>query len=112
MTTVATMIPHSRPAIGQEDFRATTEVLRSGQIAQGPWVERFERGMAGFFGLQGGVAVSSGTAALELALRALRIGAGDEVIMPSYVCPAPWLATQRVGAQATLVDIDLNGSRL
>ena len=108
MTTVVTMIPHSRPAIGQEDFRATTEVLRSGQIAQGPWVERFERGMAGFFGLQGGVAVSSGTAALELALRALRIGAGDEVIMPSYVCPAPWLATQRVGAQATLVDIDLN----
>ena len=108
MTTVATMIPHSRPAIGQEDFRATTEVLRSGQIAQGPWVERFERGMAGFFGLQGGVAVSSGTAALELALRGLRIGAGDEVIMPSYVCPAPWLATQRVGARATLVDIDLN----
>jgi perosamine synthetase len=108
MTTVATMIPHSRPAIDQEDFRATAEVLRSGQIAQGPWVERFERGMAGFFGLQGGVAVSSGTAALELALRALRIGAGDEVIMPSYVCPAPWLATQRVGAQAMLVDIDLN----
>jgi dTDP-4-amino-4,6-dideoxygalactose transaminase len=54
------------------------------------------------------VAVSSGTAALELALRALRIGAGDEVIMPSYVCPAPWLAAQRVGAEARLVDIDLN----
>ena len=108
MTTVATMIPHSRPAIDQEDLRATAEVLRSGQIAQGPWVERFERDMAAFFGVQGGVAVSSGTAALELALRALRIGAGDEVIMPSYVCPAPWLATQRVGAEATLVDIDLN----
>ena len=108
MTTVATMIPHSRPAIDQEDLRATAEVLRSGQISQGPYVERFERAMAGFFGLQGGVAVSSGTAALELALRALRIGAGDEVIMPSYVCPAPWLATQRVGAEATLVDIDLN----
>ena len=108
MTTVATMIPHSRPAIDQEDLRATAEVLRSGQIAQGPCVEQFERGMAGFFGLQGGVAVSSGTAALELALRALRIGAGDEVIMPSYVCAAPWLATQRVGAQARLVDIDLD----
>ena len=108
MTTVATMIPHSRPAIDQEDLRATAEVLRSGQIAQGPYVERFERAMAGFFGLQGGVAVSSGTAALELALRALGIGTGDEVIMPSYVCPAPWLATQRVGAEATLVDIDLN----
>lgn len=108
MTTVATIIPHSRPAIDQEDLRATAEVLRSGQIAQGPWVERFERDMAAFCGLQGGVAVSSGTAALELALRALRIGVGDEVIMPSYVCPAPWLATQRVGAEARLVDIDLN----
>jgi dTDP-4-amino-4,6-dideoxygalactose transaminase len=107
MTTVATIIPHSRPAIDEEDLRATAEVLRSGQIAQGPWVERFERDMAAFFGLRGGVAVSSGTAALELALRALKIGSGDEVIMPSYVCPAPWLATQRVGAQAQLVDIDL-----
>lgn len=108
MSTVATMIPHSRPAINEEDLRATAEVLRSGQIAQGPWVERFERDMAAFVGVQGGVAVSSGTAALELALRALNVGAGDEVIMPSYVCPAPWLATQRVGAQARLVDIDLD----
>lgn len=108
MTTVATIIPHSRPAIDQEDLRVTAGVLRSGQIAQGPWVERFERGMASFVGLQGGVAVSSGTAALELALRALEVGVGDEVIMPSYVCPAPWLATQRVGAQARLVDIDLH----
>ncbi len=107
MTTVATMISHSRPSIGEEDLRATAEVLRSGQVAQGPYVERFERAMAGFFGLLGGVAVGSGTAALELALRALGIGAGDDVIMPSYVCQAPWLATQRVGAQARLVDIDL-----
>lgn len=108
MTTVATMIPHSRPAIDQEELLAVAEVLGSGQIAQGQRVERFERDMAAFFGLRGGVAVSSGTAALELALRALKIGAGDEVIMPSYVCAAPWLATQRVGAQARLVDIDLN----
>ncbi|RPH81814.1 MAG: DegT/DnrJ/EryC1/StrS family aminotransferase [Nitrospiraceae bacterium] len=108
MTTVATRIPHSRPAIDQEDLRAATDVLGSRQIAQGPVVERFERSMAGFFGLEGGVAVSSGTAALELALQALKIGAGDEVIMPSYVCAAPWLATQRVGVQATLVDIDLD----
>ncbi len=107
MTTVAAMIPHSRPSIDEEDLRATAEVLRSGQIAQGPYVGRFEGAMAGFFGLQGGVAVSSGTAALELSLRALRIGAGDEVIMPSYVCQAPWLATQRVGAEARLIDIDL-----
>lgn len=108
MTTVATIIPHSRPAIDQEDLRVTAEVLRSGQIAQGPWIEQFERDMAAFFGLPGGVAVSSGTAALELALRALKIGPGDEVIMPSYVCPAPWLAARRVGAEARLADIDLD----
>ena len=107
MTTLTTMIPHSRPAIDEEALGAMAEVLRSGQIAQGPQTKRFERWMAAFFGLQGGVAVSSGTAALELALRALRIGPGDEVIMPSYVCPAPWLATKRVGAEAKLVDIDL-----
>lgn len=108
MTTVATMIPHSRPAIDQESLRVVADVLSSGHIAQGACVERFEHEMAAYFGLQGGVAVSSGTAALELALRALKIGAGDEVIMPSYVCAAPWLATQRVGARATLVDIDLD----
>ena len=78
------MIPHSRPAIGQADLQAAAEVLGSGQIAQGPRVEQFERQMATFVGVQGGMAVSSGTAALELAMRALRIGAGDEVIMPSY----------------------------
>ena len=48
-------------------MQATAEILGSGLIAQGPCVERFERDVAAFFGLQGGVAVSSGTAALELA---------------------------------------------
>lgn len=106
MTNVATMIAHSRPSIAQADVDAVADVVRSAQLAQGACVDRFEQGMASFFGLQGGVAVSSGTAALELALRALRIGPGDEVVMPSYVCAAPWLAVQRVGAQARLADID------
>ncbi len=101
-----TMIPHSRPSLGQEDIRAVTEVLRSGQVAEGPAVAQFERGMAAYLGLQGGVAVSSGTVALELALRALGVGHGDNVLLPSYVCSAPWLAVQRVGAQARIVDID------
>ena len=54
-----TMIPHSKPAIGPEDIRAVTEVLRSGQVAGGPAVAQFERGMADYLGLQGGAAVSS-----------------------------------------------------
>jgi perosamine synthetase len=100
------MIPHSRPAIGSDDIRAVTEVLRTGQVAGGPAVAQFERGMAAYLGVQGGVAVSSGTVALELALRVLGVGSGDNVIVPSYVCSAPWLAVQRVGAQARIVDID------
>ena len=101
------MINHSRPSLEKEDIQAVTEVLRSGQVVEGPYVERFENGMAALLGLRGGVALSSGTAALELALRALEVGPGDEVILPSYVCAAPWLATVRVGAKPLLVDIEL-----
>jgi dTDP-4-amino-4,6-dideoxygalactose transaminase len=103
-----TMIPHSRPSIEIADIRAATEVLQSCQIAQGGVVEQFERGMAAYFGLSGGVAVTSGPAALEVALRALGIGSGDDVLLPSYVCAAPLLAIQRVGAIPRLVDIDLD----
>lgn len=48
-----TMIPHSKPFLGQEEIRAVTEVLRSGQITEGPVVAQFERGMAAYIGLQG-----------------------------------------------------------
>ncbi|MCC6139899.1 MAG: DegT/DnrJ/EryC1/StrS family aminotransferase [Nitrospira sp.] len=101
-----TMIPHSRPAIDRQEIRAVTDVLQSGHLAQGTVVERFERGMAAYFGVAGGVAINSGTMALEVALRVLGIGPGDEVVLPSYVCAAPWQAVQRVGAQACLVDIE------
>ncbi|SPP66496.1 DegT/DnrJ/EryC1/StrS family aminotransferase [Nitrospira lenta] len=106
MTITTTMIPHSRPSIEPEDIRAVTAVLQSGHLAQGAVVEQFERGMAAYVGVAGGVAVNSGTMALEVALRVLDIGPGDEVLLPSYVCAAPWQAVQRVGAQARLVDID------
>ncbi|MGH7255614.1 MAG: DegT/DnrJ/EryC1/StrS family aminotransferase, partial [Nitrospirales bacterium] len=100
------VIPHSRPTLGEEEAQAVAEVVRSGQIAQNGRVPEFERAMAAYFGLPGGVAVSSGTVALELALLALGIEPGDEVILPSYVCSSPWLAIQRVGAQPRLVDIE------
>ena len=70
-------------------MNAATEALRSGQVAEGPAVAHFERGMATYLGLQDGVAVTFGTVALELALRALGVGHGDNVILPSYVCSAP-----------------------
>ena len=106
MTITTTMIPHSRPSIDREEIRAVTEVLQSGHLAQGAVVEQFERGLAAYLGVAGGVAVNSGTMALEVALRVLGVGPGDEVVLPSYVCAAPWQAVQRVGAQARLVDIE------
>lgn len=100
------VIPHSRPALGDDEVRAAAAVIRSGRVAQGPLVRDFEAAVAELAAKRGGVAVSSGSAALELALLVLGIGAGDEVILPSYVCSAPWLAVTRVGAGATLVDIE------
>ncbi len=112
MTTLATMIPHSRPSIEGADLQAAADVLRSRHLAHGAAVEQFERGMAAYLGVAGGVAVNSGTVALEVALRVLGIGPGDEVILPSYVCAAPWLAVQRVGALARLADIELESLNL
>lgn len=100
------MIPHSRPTLGEEEVRAVAEVVRSGHLAQGPCVKAFEHHMAAFLGLPGAVAVSSGSVALEAALLALGVKEGDEVILPSYVCAAPWLAVVRVGALPRIVDID------
>ncbi len=108
MTTAPSVILHSRPTVGSDELQALTAVVGSGQLAQGPRVEEFEQGMAALLGVAGGVAVSSGTAALEVALQALGVVPGDEVILPSYVCAAPWLAVVRVGAQPKIVDIELD----
>ena len=76
-------------------------------IAQGKKVKEFENAIAGFVGMEYGVAVSSGTSALHLALLGLGVGNGDEVIMPSYVCSSPYLATVHAGAVPRVVDISL-----
>ncbi len=102
----AAPIPHSRPTLGEEDHQALAEVLRSGVIAQGVRVARFERDVATMLGLRGGVATSSGTAALHLALLALHVGEGDEVLLPTYVCSAVLHAVRAVGAVPRLVDSD------
>ncbi len=101
------MIPHSRPTLDQDDVDAIGRVLVSGQVAQGGEVRRFEETLASLIGVGGAVAVSSGTAALHLALLALEIGAGDEVVIPSFVCPALLNAVRYVGAVP--VPADING---
>ncbi len=99
-------IPHSRPFLGDSEQVALAGVIASGRLAQGPRVELFERSLAAFVGVEGGVAVGSGTAALEVALLALGVESGDEVIMPSFVCAAPLVAARRIGAVPRIVDIE------
>ncbi len=99
-------VPHSRPTLGHAEARALARVVRSGQLAQGPLVERFERAMARRLGVGHAAAVNSGTAALHLALLALGVGPGDEVMLPSLVCSAPLHAILAAGATPRLVDCD------
>jgi dTDP-4-amino-4,6-dideoxygalactose transaminase len=81
-------------------------VVRGGQLAQGPEVAGLERELARYLGVAAAAAVSSGSAALELALRALDVGAAHEVIVPTYACDAVYHAVTRCGATPVLADAD------
>lgn len=106
------VVPHSRPTLDEVDIQAVAEVLRSGRISQGQVTRRFEQAVARFLGLRDGVATSSGTAALHLALVALGVGSEDEVILPSYTCVALLQAVRYVGAVPKLVDLEPEGYNL
>jgi dTDP-4-amino-4,6-dideoxygalactose transaminase len=100
------MISHSRPTIDEEETNAVSTVLRSGQIAKGEQVARFEETLASLIGVKGGVATSSGTTALHLSLMVLEIGEGDEVVIPGFVCSALLNAVHLVRATPVLADIN------
>jgi perosamine synthetase len=99
-------IPLARPLLGEAEERAVLEVLRSGQLSLGPRLPQFERAFAARVGAGHASAVSSGTAGLHLALRAIGVGEGDEVITTplSFVASANAILYQ--GAQPVFVDID------
>jgi len=98
-------IPHSRPTLGPEELKAISDVISSGYIAEGAIVQKFEQSFVDYLNIQHAVATSSGTSALHLALLALDVGAGDEVIIPSYVCCALLNAVNYTGATPILADI-------
>lgn len=93
-------------AIGAELDRAWREVAAEGHFVLGPCVARFERDFARFVGVEHGVGVASGLDALRLALLALEIGPGDEVIVPANSYIATALAVSHVGATPVLVDCE------
>ncbi len=99
------MIRLSRPWMGEEEIDAARSVLESGMLVQGERVQAFERALAERCARKHAVVVSSGTTALELALRALGISDGD-VLCPDLTWPSPAHAILAVGARPVLVDID------
>src|SRR5437660_4927018 len=100
------MISIARPLLGAEEEAAILRVLASGQLAQGEQVATFERHFAELCDVREAVAVSSGTAALHLALLAHEIGPGDEVITTPFSFAATANAILLVAATSVFVDIE------
>jgi dTDP-4-amino-4,6-dideoxygalactose transaminase len=93
-------------SIREEIMDAVDRVFASGQFVGGEWVERFEEQFARFVGSRYAIGVGSGTAALELALKAAHIGAGDEVILPANSFFATAEAVSNVGARPVFADVN------
>jgi perosamine synthetase len=99
-------IPLSAPDITSAEIDAVTAVLRTNRLSLGPELEAFEQALAAYHSIPDAVAVSSGTAGLHLALLALGIGEGSEVIVPSFGFVAVANAVLQVRATPVFVDID------
>ncbi|GII80751.1 aminotransferase DegT [Sphaerisporangium rufum] len=100
------MIPVMRPWFGPEEEAAVQEVIASGWVAQGPRVAEFEREFAAFVQAGHGVALSSCTTALHLALVLAGVGPGDEVVVPSLSFIATANAVRYTGATPVFADVD------
>ena len=101
------MIPVNRPVLDGNEQRYLAECIESGWISsEGPFVKKLEGRFSEFMGCKYGIAVCNGSLAIDLALGALRIGAGDEVILPSFTIISCAAAVVRAGAVPIVVDSD------
>lgn len=101
-------IPFHLPSIGEEEIAEVVDTLRSGWLTTGPKVRRFEQVFAAYVEAKHAVAVSSCTAALHLALEAVGVKAGDEVIVPTYTFTATGQVVTYLGARPVLADCRLD----
>jgi perosamine synthetase len=101
------MIPVNEPTIGEQEMAYVRECLETGWISSaGRFIDRFETEFAAYCGMKHGVAVANGTVALELAVASLGIGAGDEIIMPTFTIISCAQAAIYNGSTPVLVDSD------
>ena len=110
-------IPFSPPDISEREIEEVSKALKSGWITTGPKTKEFERRIAEFVGVNKAVCLNSATAAMELTLRILGIGPGDEVITSAYTYTATASIIEHVGAKIILVDtapdsFEMNYSKL
>jgi perosamine synthetase len=106
---VNNFIPVNTPLLDGNELEYVTECIKTGWISsEGPFVSEFEKKFAQYVDRKYGVAVSNGSAALDIAIRALNIGQGDEVIMPTFTIISPTQSVVRAGAIPVLIDSDLD----
>ncbi len=102
------MLKLSKPYLPDAAFDLVSQVLKSGNLVQGQYVNQFEQKLAIYLNTEHVILVSSGTAALHLALLGLDIKQGDEIIIPAFSFPAVANAVEMVGATPVFVDIELD----
>ena len=100
-------IPVNTPLLSGNELKYLTECIETGWISsEGPFITRFEKEFSGYIGRNAGIAVSNGSAALDIAVQAIGIEKGDEVIMPAFTIISPALSIMRAGGVPVLVDAD------
>jgi perosamine synthetase len=99
-------IPIAKPIIGDEEINAVGDVLKSGMLAQGESVKRFEDEFAGYLGVKNAIAVNNGTVALDLAVKALGLEPGGEVITPAFTFIATASCALYQGLRPVFADVD------
>ena len=105
-------LPFTRPTLDEETIQGVVEVLRSGWLASGPNVQKFETGLSDYLGGRPVRSLTSATGGLEVALQVCGIGPGDEVITPAMSFTATPNVIMRVGAKPVFVDVDLDSRNI
>src|SRR5260221_14534953 len=99
-------VPITKPSLGEEEARAPYESIKSGWVTQGPKVAEFEKAVTAYVGAKHGVATTSCTTGLHLALATAGVGKDDEVIVPSFPFIASANAILYTGADVVFCEID------